>query len=217
MEKIINSINKIDDNLFIIKLRNNIGIDKFIKTYIYFEEAVNNWSIILSKLIVKVPTYKERYPVINNLYDEHGNGNLNENHVSTFKRLMEKLIDVNNDKSYEKYLVESSKNEIDSFNSTLESIIDNRNWLYSFAVLGMIEYVYITISKEIHCYVKNFINSDVDHYSIHEIVDDKHSKDFFDVLNDHYLENKLLINEGLQKGYDIFNKLYYELALNMDK
>lgn len=230
MDAIINNINKINNNLFIIKLKKNPDLDAFIKTYIYFGDAVDNWSIILSKLITRVPTYKERYPLINNLYDENGNGNLNESHVLTFKKLMLKLININNKKSYEEYLLCCPKNEVKHFNSMLQCIVDDEHWLYCFAVLGMIEYIYITISKEIHYYVKNFIKSDslssvqehndskleIDHYSLHEIIDDKHSKDFFDVLKEHYSHNKELIDKGLQKGYDIFDNLYYELALNID-
>jgi hypothetical protein len=154
MDDVIKNINKIHQNLFIIKLKNLPDIDKFIDSYIYFGEAIDKWSIILSKLITRVPTYKERYPLINNLYDENGNGDINENHVLTFKKLMIKLININNKKTYDEYQISCSKNEVKHFNSILENIISEKHWLYCFAVLGIIEYIYITISKHIHLYVK---------------------------------------------------------------
>lgn len=50
---------------------------------------------------------------------------------------------------------------IEKFNTNLRNEIQYSSWLFSVAMLGMIEYMYITVSKNIHKYMSQFISSDI--------------------------------------------------------
>ena len=206
----IQEINKIDTNPYFQKL-NTTKIENFLKSQECFIDAVDNWSKVLGILLSKVPTFKERAIIIDNLYDEHGEGNIVNSHVNTFSKFMKSLgyeedLLINNDNL-------PSHNHVKSFNDSLLEKVNNESWLFSVAMLGMIEYTYITVSKNIHKYVAQFIISeDIHHYSLHEIVDVKHATDLFElILPYENIKTEMIIN-GLITGYNLLAKLYDDLS-----
>lgn len=213
---IANQINKINDNPYFINLTKKINIGNFIKSQEGFIKAVDYWSRILGIMISKLPSDKERIVIIRNLLDEHGFGNLNESHVNTFKMFMESLgfdgyknTNSNDEHKYDYY--ESSKS-VNQFINRIKNAINNENWTYSISVLAMIEYTYITVSKNIHNYVSNFINSsEINHYGLHETIDVDHANDFFELLLPYYENNKEIIIKGLNEGYETMYELYDSL------
>jgi hypothetical protein len=209
----INNCNKINNiliNQYFVKLRehndSNNYLQQFIKTQISFLDAVDNWSKALGNMIAKVPSYKERIILVKNLYDEHGNGNINNCHVNTFNRFI---------KSFNQH-IDTSTIKIDSvkqFNSKINDMIENKSWIYSMAALGTIEYTYITISKEINNYAAKFMNQDkIEHYSMHEILDVQHATELFDAILPYFNEYQFDILAGMDYGYNVFNQLYSDLS-----
>ncbi|ARF12365.1 heme oxygenase [Klosneuvirus KNV1] len=206
-----NKINNITSNKYLLKLSQNPSLDNFLTSQDSFIDAVDNWSKILALLLTKLPSDKERSIIVNNLYDEHGSGNPNKSHVGTFKEFMKSL-------NYKEEVSLNSTNTfthtiIKQFNDRLTHYIGMNNWIQNVAMLGMIEYVYITISTYIHNYVEQYIPSDqITHYSLHEIMDVKHSTELFELLVPYIDSNYNDIQNGLELGYFIFDDLYNSLS-----
>jgi len=205
-------VNNIDNNNFFIKLSKIPDIDKFLVTQECFISAIDNWSKLLGLLIFYLPTDKERLTIIKNLYDEHGDGDLNKSHTNTFKLLLKSLNYDKNILLYNDNL--SSFNYVNKFNNDLKDIIMTKNWVYSVAVLGMIEYTYITVSKNIHNYLLNFLPADqINHYSLHETLDVTHATELFELIVSYIKNDELCpdIKQGILSGYNIMNELYSSL------
>ena len=209
---IVEELNKIEDNTYFKELHKNPSPIKFLESQECFISAIDNWSKALGLLLEKLPSDKERLPIIQNLYEEHGEGNLESSHVNTFREFYKSLGGEKKLKLYNKKL--SSYKFIKEFNDTINNKFKSESWIYSVAMLGMIEYTYITVSKNIHEYAKNYINPRaISHYSLHEIVDVKHANDLFNLISSYEKTNPKDIVSGLLAGYNLINKLYNDLSI----
>jgi hypothetical protein len=210
--KYADDINQIDNNKYFITLTKNPYIDNFLISQECFISAVDHWSRLLGLLIFYVPTDKEILVIIKNLNDEHGEGDLNNSHTNTFKLLLKSL---NYDKEILLYNEElKSYDYVSKFNNDLKNIIMTKNWIYSVAMLAMIEYTYITVSKNIHNYLLHFLPIDkINHYSSHEILDVTHATELFSLIIPYIKDDELSsdIKEGIISGYNIMNELYSSL------
>lgn len=203
------SINKINNNEYFKRL-NNLSLENFISSQTDFIYAVDNWSKILGIMVSKVPSHKERAILIKNLYDEHGNGNLEQSHVETFKKLLHNL-----NKNISGPLIIHVQNieYINIFNNQLLDATNYKNWIFCIGMLAMVEYTYITVSNIIHNYISKFIVSDdIHHYSLHEIIDETHSIELFQLVESSYTNYKDDIFEGMNYGYQIMYELYKNLS-----
>lgn len=200
----------INNNRYITTLSNfnNVPIQNFLKSQECFISAVDHWSKVLGLLLTKLPSPKERLVIVQNLYDEHGQGNIEKSHVNTFISLLKSL---NYDKEIKLYNEElESYSIIKKFNESLVNAINNESWTYSVAMLAMIEYVYIDISRNIHNYLKNFLkDSKINHYELHEIVDEGHYKDLLQLLDGVDAED---IDKGFEYGYELMDNMYHDLS-----
>ena len=211
--KYADDINKINNNNYFIGLSRNPNIDKFLISQECFISAVDHWSRLLGLLLFYVPTDKERLIIIKNLNDEHGHGDLNNSHTNTFKLLLKSL-------NYNKDILLYNENlqsysYVDKFNNDLKKTIMTKNWVYSVAMLAMIEYTYIVVCKNIHDYLLKFLPVDeINHYSLHETLDVTHATELFSLLIP-YIKNDELsdcIKEGMVNGYTTMNELYSSLS-----
>lgn len=211
--KYTDDVNKINDNNYFITLSKNPNIDKFLISQECFISAVDHWSRLFGLLLFYVPTDKERLIIIKNLNDEHGDGDLNNSHTNTFKLLLKSL-------NYNKDILLYNKNlqsysHIDKFNNNLKHVITTKNWIYSVAMLAMIEYTYIVVCKNIHNYLLNFLSVDqINHYSLHETLDVTHATELFSLLIPYMKNDELSLDmkEGITNGYNIMNELYSSLS-----
>lgn len=206
-----NKLNNIKNNQYLVQLSLNPKLEKFVNSQDSFIDAVDNWSKILGLLLTQLPGDQERSVIINNLYDEHGSGDLTKSHVNTFRQFM---ISLNYSKPLELYDQNKlSYKIVKKFNNQLTNFITTNNWIQNVALLGMIEYIYITISTCIHNYVKQYIPIDhISHYSLHEIMDVKHSTELFELLVPYIHSHLADIEKGMQIGYRLFNELYDSLS-----
>lgn len=214
-----NRINKINENPYFIKLNKVPSKEKFIKSQEGFIIAIDYWSRLLGLILYNVPTDKERLIIVKNLFDEHGNGDINKSHVNTFKLFMESL-------GYNGYQLSDNnilENNYDSgiynnkFIENIKNVVLSENWIFAISALGMIEYTYINVSNNIHNYAKNFLNPDeINHYNLHEILDLSHATDFFELVIPYYDDYNQDILNGIQKGYDIMYELYNSLSKYID-
>lgn len=220
MESIIShaqKINKIHLNPYFVSLsESDFPLHTFLKSQEGFIEAVNYWTHALCKLALILPSDKERFPIIMNLYDEHGEGDVENSHVRTFTRFMEKLgytDPVELGKSSRSHRI------CRTFNAGLVRAFQRAqtDYKYMSALLGMIEYTYITVSQKIHNYATKFVDAkEIEHYSLHEIMDTKHSEDLFRLCLDKdgnlSEDDQKSVILGLDTGYYLFYTLYANLA-----
>jgi Iron-containing redox enzyme len=218
LEIITSNINKINENEYFTKLKKKPILESFIKSQESFIDAVDNWSRALGLLLSRLPTDKERFVILQNLNDEHGNGDLNQSHVNTFRCLMNSLHQISSkkDNSQELKLYNqnfSSYTIVNIFNIKLNHYIMTQSWIFSVALIGMIEYTYLTVSHNMHQYLKNYFPEElINHYSLHETTDLKHYQDLLHLILPHWEFKKEEIINGFQEGYKIFNSLYQSLS-----
>lgn len=205
MYQYMKKINKLDGNKYFLNL-NNISLESFYNSQKDFIHAVDNWSKVLCHLIMKLPSFKERALILENLYDEHGNGDLKKCHVNTFNDFL-KEINPNHIAGNSSY----AGNYVGRFNKELMETLENESWVYCTAMIGMIEYTYITASSHITKYVSNYKRVE-NHYSEHETLDYKHYKDLFSLIEDLYDTNKEEIEKGIYHGYKLLNHLYVKMS-----
>lgn len=198
---------QISSNPYLIKLRKNPPIENFITSQISFVDAIDQWGIIFLKLASKSDNLEERRILIKNLFDEHGGNQSTETaHVNTFKKLIQSL---DSNKEIKLYDQTSPTYQLTKkFYDQLHQVIDSQPISYSLAMLGMIEHVYIDVSKEIHQYLRKHLgDQEINHYSEHEILDVEHSTDLLNLLQDDELST-----DGLEKGYQLLDQLYVDMS-----
>lgn len=208
IKETINKINTIEECSYFKILKKFPTKKSFVNSLSDFIIAVNEWSKILGLMIYKVPSDKERSVIINNLMDEHGNGDISKSHVNTFQLFINSL-DNDSDRCKEILKNYNSYNhinqEVEQFVKQIIKILIIEDWIVTISMLGMIEYTYITVSKNIHNYAKNFIK-------LHEIADFKHSFDFFELVAPYYETDKSNINTGINLGYTIIYEYFGSIS-----
>jgi len=224
MEKILeyaDKINQLKDNNYFKILKTKPSKELFIQSQEAFIYAVDNWSKILGQMVIKVPSDSDRLVIIENLYDEHGNGDISKSHVNTFRKLLISLGYKNElpvPCTQQKYESMITSECVEKFNRKLWDAIYHEDWVFAVTVLGMIEYTYITASKYIHQYVGNFIDKEeIEHYSIHEVLDVKHATELFGLITKYVDVDFKYIQDGLQYGYKIMDKLYHDMSEYLQK
>jgi len=204
---------KLLDNIFFYRLiiKQDITREEYLECQKPFILAVKSWVDLLQELIDQLQNDRHKRIVMENVNDELGSNDTSgtstkKSHVLTFHHYLQSLGCQNNLET----LLEKSNEFTDKFKNSLLEIKDD--WVKYAAALGIIEYVYVDISK--------FINKTLErngwcdfpqyHYSTHEEVDIKHSMDLFSIVVDKDLS---VIKDGFDKGFEIFMQMYTDLAL----
>lgn len=205
------SNDKIDD-MFFNRLE-SIEKKELGKMLYGFSKVINEWSKILAKLVSRLDDSEDRIIIMKNLIDEHGNGNIENSHVNTYKRFINNLCkesEMNEKDKKRNYGVN------DDFISFLKIIVSKLSTVeHACFVLGMIEYCYIDISKYFNEYLKKR-GITVEHYTEHEILDVEHANDLFEVglrqmnRNGYNYDCDGLEN-SLIKGYNLIYGYYNSL------
>lgn len=206
--KYARDLNKINNNNYFKKLPNS-SLESFLLSKESFLDAIYEWSKYLSVVLIKLLNVSDKIILIKNIYDEYGEGQLNKCHVETFKhfyKTFDREITLEN-KDYPSY--ESVHKFI---NSLYEKI--NEDIPFVCGMLGMIEYTYITVSANIRTFIKKH-KKDFPHYTIHEILDESHATDLFQIA----LNNKDMdkTKEGMKYGYNIMFQLYEDLSIFLEQ
>ena len=204
-------INLLRSNIFFVNLRQSKCCSEFVHTHFGFLKAIEYWSKCLSQMLVKATTDRERLVFIENLYDEHGNGNLENSHTNTFIKLIMSL-DSKSNLSLENCTKSMSyKFAVNAFINKLQHAMDTENFQFCCGMLGIIEYIYMDASKEIHNYLLQYLPLDeINHYSLHEILDKKHLDDLFSLID---IDNMSDAKNGMLYGYNAMWKMYQSMSL----
>jgi len=185
----------------------------FIETQKQFYYAVTFFSRPMGVLAAKIPTPELRLEVVRNFWEEHGEGDTKNIHQNTFAELLNRMGGVSHEAVKETHLSPFVR----IFNTVLVGTCTLEDYRIGVAMMGIIEYMFSDISGMVGRGIvsNNWVNEDnMIHYDVHETLDIKHSKDFFDVIEKDWEnsdENKYLIKQGIELGANIFNNLYEDL------
>lgn len=201
-------------NPYFLTLRNrSFSKDDFMETQIQFFYAVIFFSRPMAALAAKIPTPELRLEVLRNVWEEHGEGDLQRVHGATFTEFLKRLGNIMPDDIESRALWP----EIRAFNTTLTATCVLDEYLTGVGMMGIIERMFAEISSWLGNEIVNcgwITKSSLIHYTLHEEIDVKHSQDFFDILEhswDKSPEDKYAIEQGLRLGAYVFNRLYEDL------
>lgn len=184
--------------------------DDFVETQIQFYSAVVFFSRPMAALAAKIPESALRMEILRNVWEEHGEGDPSQVHSATFIAFLERLGGVGPTVLAGRALWP----EVRIFNTTLAGACVLDEYLVGAALMGMIERMFSEISTIIGRAVveRGWLTADrLIHYTLHEELDVKHSRDFFDVLAPSWErseEDRYYIEQGLRMGATLFNGLY---------
>lgn len=215
INKILKEINYKNNPYFIALLDGSFSKEDFIETQIQFYFAVVFFNRPMSALAAKIPTPELRLEVLRNIWEEHGEGDLNKAHGKSFLDLLAAIGNVTIEEITKKALWP----EVRAFNTCLSGACILDDFIVGTAMMGIIERMFCDISAMLgNAIVKRgwLKENNLLHYNIHSELDIKHSDDFFQILSipwEKSDENKYYIEQGLWLGGTIFNNLYKELYI----
>jgi len=191
----------------------------FIETQIQFYFAVQFFNRPMAALAAKIPDPQLRINVIRNLWEEHGEGDVERVHGATFLELLHRLDGLKS----EDILRRSLWPEVRAFNTVLIGTCVIDEYMTGVGMMGVIERMFAEISALmgqgiIKC---GWLPLDrIVHYTLHADLDIQHSQDFFDIVEKpwaHSAEDRYAIEQGIRLGAYIFNRLYEDLFRNRSR
>ncbi|MGQ3892707.1 TenA family transcriptional regulator [Legionella sp. CNM-4043-24] len=213
IESILTDSNFRDNPFFSALNDGSFSKEDFLETQIQFFFAVDFFNQPMSALAAKIPTAELRIEVLRNVWEEHGEGNLEKVHGRTFIELLNRLGDITPEDVDSRALWP----EVRSFNTFLAGACVLDEYLTGVGIMGMIERMFAEISSWIGIGIveREWLSQDrLIHYTLHSELDIKHSQDFFDILAHSWQksrEDKYAIEQGLRLGAYVFNRLYEDL------
>lgn len=202
------------DNPYLSSLRDGaLTKEDFVETQIQFYYAVVFFSRPMAVLAAKIPSAATRTEILRNVWEEHGEGDARSRHGATFLELLDRLAGIGRDDVESRTLWP----ELRAFNTTLIGCCALDDWEIGAGCLGIIERMFVDISAWIGQSIaeRGWLPKErIVHYSVHEVLDIKHSEDFFATLAptwEHSKEKRYLINQGLRLGAYAFDRLYRDL------
>jgi hypothetical protein len=186
--------------------------EDFVETQLQFFAAVAHFSRPMAMLASRLPRPDQRVALVENIFDEHGRGDLGHGHERTFLLLLERLgADVG------RVGRGASWPELRAFNAALTGIASFDTPLTGLAVFGIIEDLFSGISLELGrgIVARGWLAaSDVAHYPTHATLDEEHADGFYRQLDGPYGEDARAaeeIEQGLVLGGHLFLRLYDDL------
>lgn len=203
-----------EQNPYLRALRDgSLSKEDFLETQMQFYFAVVFFSRPMAVLAAKIPSARTRSAILRNVWEEHGEGDPEQRHGATFLELLHRLAGVR----LEDVELRALWPELRAFNTTLIGCCALDDWQVGAGCLGVIERMFVDISAWIgQCIVaRGWLPKDrVVHYATHEVLDVRHSDDFFATLApvwDVDAGSRYRITQGLQLGAYVFDRLYRDL------
>jgi pyrroloquinoline-quinone synthase len=182
----------------------------FMVTQQQFYHAVINFGRPLAMIAAAIPSYEERAGIIENLWEEHGKGDLTKTHGYSFREFLRRI---NHGREVE---LVSPGVAVISFNCFLMQVCQEEDYLRGVAALGMVERLFADIS----CFIGTSVvhrgwiaKEELIHYNLHQELDHLHAEDFFKILRNYSEDPKrsTAIVSGLEAGAASFLQLYHDL------
>lgn len=191
------------------------GLDKgdFVETQVQFYYAVVFFSRPMAVLAAKMPNAGARTAILRNVWEEHGEGDENHRHGATFLELLHRLAGLRLADVEARTLWP----EVRAFNTALIGCCALDDWEIGAGCMGIIERMFVDISAWIGTSIaaRGWLpRARVVHYAMHEVLDRRHSADFFDSLEAAWAASdasRYRIEQGLRLGAYVFDRLYRDL------
>jgi len=182
----------------------------FAKSQIPFRYAVEGFSCALAATVAKIPELERREKLAENVAEEHGLIGAKISHKQTITQFLNVMGIANQDFDI------PCPTGVHAFNQSLRNYCLSNSPEAGAALLGIIEYVFITISNVVadHIITKKWASAGSQrHYEVHEVLDIEHSQVLFDICGSYWsVECKRQeICQGLLLGAYYFWDLYKEL------
>ena len=215
MERFISSLiekSPIEEQPYFRSLLNQkMGESQFIQSQVIILDAVEFFSRPMFAISSKIETYNERSIILENILEEHGNGDTRNSHGSTYRKYLSAL-----GASEKEIETRKTHSATRVFNKTLMDCAQKRSIMTSVAMMGIIEHRYSTISSIIVRTIleKKWLTKDsLAHYSTHENLDVEHAQGFYGIIRPGWekVDQKEKIKRGLLLGNSAILTLYNSL------
>ncbi len=186
--------------------------DDFVETQVQFFFAVTFFCRPMTVLAGRLPVAEWRLRLLENVGDEHGNGDLSRAHENTFLTLLDRL-----GVPREEVEARALWPEVRAFNTCLAGVCQQDDLYTALGTLGIIEDLFSGISARHSKWIveRGFLQADqMIHYDLHAELDEDHAEDFYGILDRPYAENPrhaYQVQQGLELGAYIFLRLYRDL------
>jgi pyrroloquinoline quinone (PQQ) biosynthesis protein C len=186
--------------------------EDFVETQVQFLFAVVFFSRPMAVLAGRLPRPELRLALLENVADEHGEGNLSVSHERTFLALLARL-GVGLDEVERRALWP----EVRAFNTTLAGLCMLDDAYTGLAALGVIEDLFAGISSLIGRAIvaRGWLREgELVHYKTHEQLDVSHAEGFYKDLDGPYAahpRHAYQVQQGLELGAYAFLRLYEDL------
>jgi pyrroloquinoline quinone (PQQ) biosynthesis protein C len=192
--------------------------EDFVETQIQFLFAVVFFSRPMAVLAARLPRAEMRLSVLENVNEEHGEGNLSLSHERTFLELLARL-----GVTLEQIEQRAMWPEVRAFNTTLTGVCMVDDVWTGVAALGIIEDLFSGISARIGAAILKrgwLTPNQIIHYATHEILDITHADEFYQIIEPQWSKNPrhaYQIEQGLELGAHIFLQMYQGLYTNRQR
>jgi pyrroloquinoline-quinone synthase len=202
------------DNPYLASLRDGgLSLDAFRRSQEQFFYAVSFFPRPMAALVGRIADPRLRLDILHNLVEEHGDFDERMFHHTTFQEFLRRL-GVNTDRLDSLHLWP----EVRAFNSALTAACVLDELEVGVACMGMIEFAFADISADIGKGVvaRGWLTSEtLTHYKLHAEIDQRHADEFFAVIEPGWNDpqKRYFIEQGLELGAYIFDRLYRDLRL----
>jgi pyrroloquinoline quinone (PQQ) biosynthesis protein C len=184
----------------------------FVETQVQFLFAVVFFSRPMAVLAGRLPRPEQRLSLLENVHDEHGEGNLSLSHERTFLTLLARLGET--PASIERRALWP---EVRAFNTALGGLCMGDDCYTGLAALGVIEDLFSGISARLGRAIvaRGWLRPDeLAHYTTHEALDVSHADGFYKVIEGPYAahpRHAYQVTQGLELGAYTFLRMYEDL------
>lgn len=209
-ENILEKINIINNPYFVSLRDGSMSLDEFRKSQQQFYFAVHFFSRPMAVLIARIPEPKDRLDILHNLLEEHGDMEEGHFHISSFKKF---LASIGSEPTQLKNI--DIAPAVKAFNSVLISCCSFDNVVVGICCMGIIERAFAGISAAISRAIidRKWTNKQgLCHYSLHAELDIAHADEFFKIAEPKFIEEQHHIQQGLELGGYIFDRLYRDMC-----
>jgi pyrroloquinoline-quinone synthase len=189
----------------------SMSLDGFRRSQEQFFFAVSFFPRPMAALVGRIPDPKSRLDILHNLVEEHGEFNEQHFHHTTFQHFLKSI-----GSEPGKFETAALAPALRAFNSVLtcSCVLDELE--VGVACMGTIEYAFAGISATIGREVvrRGWVPQEkLVHYALHAQIDERHAEEFFAVIEPSWDDpaRRYFIDQGLELGAFIFNRLYFDL------
>jgi pyrroloquinoline-quinone synthase len=201
----------IEEHTFFTALKENrLSANQVKEASLQIYHVVEFFPRFIAAVLTNIPDYKMRMPLVENLYEEHGNMNEKLVHSVTYKEFLTGL-------GITEIEIQSSKPSfpVIAYNRSISDLCLHYNYLEGLAALGVIEEIVARVSPIVGRYASTQYGSNNEslvHFTDHETLDVTHANEIYEVIATQYEgDNKAVVDRGLNLGLYYHRKLYTDI------